>query len=130
MGAFAQGFSALIHLNRWKQKEVAEMIGTSQANVSRWVKGECKPSFGKVQQIANRLGVSVDELLGKKSPAPSQSIVRESPITYNAVPDPHMLQLRRRWQKGNSTERAQIELALRALWGDDSKTVKTWLEEP
>ena len=44
------------------QEQLAELIGTSQVTISRWINGECLPSVIMVRKIAKVLDCSMDEL--------------------------------------------------------------------
>lgn len=46
------------------QPELALKIGTSQANISRWERGEVLPNIDFCVQLANCFGITLDELLG------------------------------------------------------------------
>ncbi len=46
------------------QPELALKIGTSQANISRWERGEVLPNIDFCVQLANCFGVTLEELLG------------------------------------------------------------------
>lgn len=48
------------------QWQLAEAIGTSQANVSRWEKGLIEPSIIECWKLAEYFGVSIDVLVGKE----------------------------------------------------------------
>lgn len=45
------------------QPELAQKIGTSQQNISRWERNEVIPSIDFCVQLANFYGISIDELL-------------------------------------------------------------------
>jgi len=51
---------------RISQRQLAEEIGTSQANLSRWEKGLVEPSISECWKIADFFGVSIDYLCGRK----------------------------------------------------------------
>ena len=48
------------------QRQLANEIGTSQANVSRWEQGINEPSIIECWKIADFFGVSIDMLCGRK----------------------------------------------------------------
>ncbi|MBQ7924493.1 MAG: helix-turn-helix transcriptional regulator [Clostridia bacterium] len=48
------------------QRKLAEKIGTSQANLSRWEQGLNEPSIIECWKIANFFDVSIDYLCGRK----------------------------------------------------------------
>ena len=45
------------------QPELAQKIGTSQQNISRWERNEVIPNIDFCVQLANFYGISIDELL-------------------------------------------------------------------
>ena len=47
------------------QRKLAEKIGTSQANLSRWEQGLNEPSIMECWRLAEHFGVSIDYLCGK-----------------------------------------------------------------
>lgn len=48
------------------QHALAKIIGTSQANLSRWEKGLNHPSIMECWRLADFFGVSIDLLCGRK----------------------------------------------------------------
>ncbi|MBR2871323.1 MAG: helix-turn-helix transcriptional regulator [Clostridia bacterium] len=48
------------------QRGLAQIIGTSQANVSRWEKGLIEPSIMECWRLADYFNVSIDVLCGRK----------------------------------------------------------------
>ena len=48
------------------QRQLASIIGTSQANLSRWEQGLNEPSVVECWRIADYFGVSIDYLCGRK----------------------------------------------------------------
>lgn len=48
------------------QRQLASIIGTSQANLSRWEQGLNEPSVVECWRIADFFGVSIDYLCGRK----------------------------------------------------------------
>ncbi|MDE7453140.1 MAG: helix-turn-helix domain-containing protein [Clostridia bacterium] len=49
------------------QKELAELIHTSQQNISRWEKNEVEPSISFCIALADYYGISLDELVGRET---------------------------------------------------------------
>lgn len=47
------------------QRLLAEAIGTSQANISRWEKGIIEPSIIECWRLADYFNVSIDVLVGR-----------------------------------------------------------------
>ena len=48
------------------QKELAEQIGIKQNSYSDWENGKCRPSYEKLEKIADFFEVSLDWLFGRK----------------------------------------------------------------
>ena len=46
---------------------LGKALGTSQQNISRWEKNEVVPSIEFCIKLAEFYGITVDELIGKKS---------------------------------------------------------------
>lgn len=70
----------------WTQSEVAERIGTTQINVSRWETGLTMPSPYYRHKLGELFGKSIQELgLIPESGAEH----REEPSTFSGTPDPH-----------------------------------------
>ena len=53
-------------LNGLSQRQLAEKIGTSQANLSRWEQGLNEPSIIECWKIADYFSISIDYLCGRK----------------------------------------------------------------
>lgn len=53
--------------NRMSQENLAEKLGVSAQAVSKWENGQSCPDISLLPQLANLLGVSVDELLTGKT---------------------------------------------------------------
>lgn len=49
------------------QRELANFVKTSQANLSRWEQGIIEPSIVECWKLANFFGVTIDYLCGKES---------------------------------------------------------------
>lgn len=47
------------------QRELAKLVGTSQANISRWEMGMTEPSIIECWKLADYFGVSIDFLCGR-----------------------------------------------------------------
>ena len=52
--------------NNLSQRKLAQEIGTSQANLSRWEKGLIEPSVIECWKLADCFDVSIDLLCGRK----------------------------------------------------------------
>lgn len=49
------------------QKELAEKIGAAWYNVGDWERGKAEPSVRDLIRLADAFGISIDELVGRKS---------------------------------------------------------------
>lgn len=49
-----------------KQAQLAELLNTSQRNVSYWENGETQPDIDTLIRIADIFDVTLDELVGRK----------------------------------------------------------------
>lgn len=47
------------------QRQLAEKVGISQGNISRWEKGETVPNIEFCIRLADFYGISLDELVGR-----------------------------------------------------------------
>ena len=50
--------------NKMTQQELANLVGTTQATVNRWLKGINEPDLATLLEICLYLGVSPNEILG------------------------------------------------------------------
>lgn len=50
---------------RLSQRQLAKLVGTSQASLSRWEQGLIVPSILECWKLADFFGVSIDYLCGK-----------------------------------------------------------------
>lgn len=49
------------------QEQLAKMLGITQGAVAQWENGLTHPSFDMLPKVAEALGMTVDELIGKKA---------------------------------------------------------------
>ncbi len=58
------------------QREVAEALGTSQSNVSRWERGLTRPSAYSIHRLSRLFAVSEEEVrMALKDPPPPQQVI-------------------------------------------------------
>lgn len=50
----------------YTQKQIAELAGTKQATISRWVKRKQEPRLGNFVKLCRNMKVSADEILQLK----------------------------------------------------------------
>lgn len=65
---FAENLKGIMKEKGIEQKTLAQVIGVSDAAVSFWLNGQKYPSPGKVQKIADFLGVRKSQLIDKNPP--------------------------------------------------------------
>ena len=77
------------------QEEFSELVNMSRRTVAAWESGDRTPSFSTLSDVADRLNVSVDYLLGrtneqnKKQPAVQDGELLDNIITrLRDLPDP------------------------------------------
>lgn len=66
------------------QPELADAMGISFQAVSNWERGNSMPDISKLSDLAEILGTSVDDLLGKKNPVVEKLAKNEEPDFGNA----------------------------------------------
>lgn len=70
------------------QMELADRLGISFQAVSNWERGQTMPDIAKLGELAEILGVSIDELLGsKKSARMVEKLIREEPVAEELSPE-------------------------------------------
>ncbi len=48
------------------QQQLAELINTSQQNISRWENNEVEPSISFCVALADYYGITIEELIGRE----------------------------------------------------------------
>lgn len=81
---FGQRLERLLEKRNKEKSQLAEYLGVSPSNVTRWIAGEFKPKIKKRQKIAEFLGITVEELMygikdestlrGEEQPEPSAAV--------------------------------------------------------
>ena len=64
--SFPQMLKTLRKQCKMKQAQLAELLNTSQRNVSYWENGETQPDIDTLIKIADIFDVTLDELVGRK----------------------------------------------------------------
>lgn len=95
---FPERITAIRKELKISQEKLGELVGVSQRTVAFWESGSRTPSFSTLQDMAARLDVSVDYLLGrtdiktrtnKKQPAANNGELLEKIIDrLRVLPDP------------------------------------------
>ncbi len=65
MNSVEKRIKNLLELNNMTQSELAQRLGTTQANISRYLSGTRKIDIDILDKIANIFSVSTDYLLGR-----------------------------------------------------------------
>ena len=98
---FPERITAVRKELKLSQEKFGELAGVSQRTVAFWEAGERMPSHATISLLADRLGVSVDYLLGRadKKPQKKQPAVFDGELLENlinrvrALPDPALSRL-------------------------------------
>ena len=73
------------------QVELADAMGVSFQAVSNWERGNSMPDISKLSELAEILGISIDELLGKKNPV-VEKLAKEEKVNPAEVSREDMLE--------------------------------------
>lgn len=60
-----------------RQRDVAMALDVTEAHISKWESGACKPSFDNCCNLSAFLGVTLDYLMAGREPEPVASAVNE-----------------------------------------------------
>jgi transcriptional regulator with XRE-family HTH domain len=63
---FADKVRSLLKLRRLSQSELAEALGTTQPQISRWLEGNSPPRWDYLLKMARALGVTADYLIDQE----------------------------------------------------------------
>lgn len=72
---FASRLASKRKAKGFTQEQLAEKMGVSPQAVSKWETGASYPDITLLSDLATVLDTSIDELLGKKEPAPEVEVV-------------------------------------------------------
>ena len=64
--SFAENLQAFRKKNGLTQEDLAELLGVSRQAVSKWEQGDGYPEVEKLLILADKLGVSLDALMGRE----------------------------------------------------------------
>ena len=127
---FAENLQAIRKNNHLSQEDLAEMLGVSRQAVSKWEQGDGYPEVEKLLVLSERLGVSLDELMGRGtinvSPAgnkPTGSITITSPHEGVIVETSRVMRSQRYRGGKNSPQYALFasdDASEASLWGPQS----------
>lgn len=66
MDAFAAALREIRKRAGLSQEDLARMVGVERSTVTKWESGQNAPALPTLAKLADVLGVSVDDLLGRK----------------------------------------------------------------
>ena len=66
MNKFAKRLKELREERNLYQKDLAKILGYSQAGIAKWETGDREPSLDDLMRIADYFGVMTDYLLGRE----------------------------------------------------------------
>ena len=72
LNKFGEKLAYILTVKEWSQKQLAEILGTSQQCISRWVNGNREPSLDDVLLVCNILDEDPNELLGFNDITPNE----------------------------------------------------------
>lgn len=135
---FTANFRMLLSAAEWTQMEAAEQLGISQGSVSDFTSGKRVPSTKGIESIAYRLGLPAEAFTSKrilldrmrKLLSGNRPLkISEPRAVYRAGKpyDPWLRSLQQRWKR-NPQSRDEIRVAVRVLFGSETRAVINWLE--
>ena len=97
---FSERIAAIRKELKISQEKMGELANVSQRTVAFWESGERMPSHATISALADRLGLSVDYLLGrtdqkatKKQPADNGELLEDVIARVRTLPDPALSRL-------------------------------------
>lgn len=77
---FSQKLKLLRQEKNWTQEKLAEEIGVKRLAVSKYERGQSKPSAETLQKISEVFGVSIDYLLGEEPKKMSDTVINDKTL--------------------------------------------------
>jgi transcriptional regulator with XRE-family HTH domain len=129
---FSIRLAQLIRERGWTQLQAAQRLGISQTLISFYLSGKREPLPRTISHIAERLDVSITELIGEKGGKgrrmPSLLKAMSSRESHVDLPnEAAMKNLKVRWKK-HPGERDTIKHLIAALFPRESHQILAWLE--
>jgi transcriptional regulator with XRE-family HTH domain len=129
---FGERFQALLKARGLTQFEAAKLLEMDQSTISYYCHLESAPRPHTLRHIAERLGFTVDELMGRGEvrAGAKRSISKITTPAVSASDRAYadaMKSLKVRWKK-RPQERETIKHLIAALFTDKSDSVLAWLE--
>lgn len=118
-GTVGERIRAAIRRAGISQKELADRIGTTPAQISKWVHGARVPDRGSLRRIAEALPVTIDELVGvlegQDPPFPAWAEFLETDEGRTLTPQERRSLQVMAWPEGREPAVMSYALALTAL---------------
>ena len=92
------------------QRELAEVIGSTEASMSRYIHGDRVPKATTLVKIANALGVTPDQLLSDKDNPYERLRLRISKFNYSSMLDEMIQTLSDKEDRKEFLRYARIEI--------------------
>jgi transcriptional regulator with XRE-family HTH domain len=135
---FTANFRMLLTAAEWTQIEAGEQLGISQGSVSDCSSGKRMLSTKGIESIAYRLGIPAEAFTTKQISLDQMRKllsgtrplkVSERRAVYRVVKpyDPWFRALKHRWKRSPGS-RDEIRVAVRVLFGNETRKVINWLE--
>lgn len=83
---FAKRFARLLEESGLRNNELAAMLGVSEALISRFLKGDRRPSYEVLVKIADVFNCSTDYLLGRVNTPWGHVLTRKEKLSF--LPEP------------------------------------------
>jgi transcriptional regulator with XRE-family HTH domain len=136
---FTANFRMLLTAADWTQVEAAAQLGISQGSVSDFSSGNRVPSTKGIESIGYRLGIPAEiftskplklDQMRKLLSGDRAHKVAERRAVYRTVKpyDPWFRALKQRWGR-SAGSREEIRVAVRMLFGSQTRKVIDWLDE-
>lgn len=86
MSGFAENLRRIRFERHMTQEELAEFLGTTKQNISRYESGAVSPKISTAQDIADKLGISLSALNGRKELMDYFRIKDGQPQAFTVIP--------------------------------------------
>ena len=122
MTSFSLRFATLVKEKGWTQTEAAQFLGISQTLVSAYLCGKRVPLPRTIDHIAQRLGISPEELTGDKARKGTPA------LNLSESASRAMKNLKRRWKR-KQADHSTIRHLIEALFPEDAAQIISWLDK-
>jgi len=135
---FTANFRMLLTAADWTQMEAAAQLGISQGSVSDFSSGNRVPSLKGIESIAYRLGmpaeaftskpIKLDQMRKLLSGSRTPRVAERRAVYCTIRPyDPWFRSVKQRWHRSSGSH-DEIRIAVRVLFGNESRKVVDWLD--